>query len=82
MGCAGTGAEGGNKSYCVPIKLAAEKAKLPGFCNSKMYRDFQKGLGLICESSLRNIVGAALCHEQTLLMKQLAYGYWSLMQLM
>ncbi len=36
------GAQGGNKGYCVSVKLAAEKAKLPGVSNSKMYRDFQK----------------------------------------
>ncbi|GEM_PF-5599750 len=42
MGRADAGDQGGNKGYCVPVKLAAEKAKFPGFSNSKMYRDFQK----------------------------------------
>jgi hypothetical protein len=42
MGCADAGDQGGNKGYCVSLKLEAEKAKLPGFNNSKMYPDFQK----------------------------------------
>ena len=42
MGCAGAGDQGGNKGYCVPVKLAAEKTNFPRFNNSKMYPDFQK----------------------------------------
>jgi len=42
MGRANAGDQGGNKGYCMPVKLAAEKAKLPLFSNSKMYWDFQE----------------------------------------
>ncbi len=42
MGRANAGDQGGNKGYCVPVKLVAEKTNLPGFNNSKMYPDFQK----------------------------------------
>jgi len=42
MGGADAGDQGGNKGYCVSVKLAAEKAKLPLFSNSKMYLDFQE----------------------------------------
>lgn len=56
MGGADAGDQSGNKGYCVSVKLAAEKAKLPRFSNSKMYRDFQKELGLMCGSSLSSIM--------------------------
>lgn len=42
LGRTDAGDQGGNKGYCVSLKLEAEKAKLPGFSNSKMYPDFQK----------------------------------------
>lgn len=42
LGRTDAGDRGGNKGYCVSLKLEAEKAKLPGVSNSKMYRDFQK----------------------------------------
>jgi len=55
MGSADAGDQGGNKGYCVPVKLAAEKTNFPGFSNSKSSGIFKR-LGLMCGGSLRTIM--------------------------